>query len=345
MKKPIILCMICAMAYSCAQKADESADSLIAPKSENYAMSDSLSSPTFYEEQDEFSPEDSKRKTKSETVTEKTPQKSSFSLSQNLDNLSDTIYLQNVRLSKKFIKTANLRFKVKNVELATRHIEGMALRLHGYIHQSNIRSNYISGRTIELTPDSALSVFEYYISNDLTIRIPHIHFDSVMNELSRIYIYLDSRDIKTEDVSTIFLRNKLKAEKSTEYEKRIQKASDNYNRRLSDITDAERQAAELADRAIDKKIENYELQDRIDFSTISMTIYQANSVYEEKIKNTRLKQYQPNFWQRAWDGMRTGWNLILDVAIGLIYLWPLYLLVALVYFGIQYLRKWLKMRK
>jgi uncharacterized protein YpiB (UPF0302 family) len=244
-----------------------------------------------------------------------------------------------VRLSKKFIKTAEFRFKVKNVEKATQKIEKLAILLGGYVQQSQIKSNYISGRTIELSKDSMLTVFEYYVSNQLVVRVPNIYFDSVLNEISNLYIYLDFRDIKTEDVSTTFLRNKLKAEKKAEYEKRIQKASDQGQRRLDDIVEAERVASDMADIVIDKKIENYNLQDRIDFSTLTLDVYQANSVFEEKVVNTTLQEYQPNFWQRAWEAIQTGWFAILTVLIALLYLWPLYLLAIIIYYAIKFFRK------
>jgi hypothetical protein len=225
------------------------------------------------------------------------------------------------------------------VELATHHIEDLAKKLNGYVQQSQIKSNYVSGRTIELNADSMLSVFEYYVDNHIVIRVPNIHFDNVLDEIAKLHIYLDYRNVNTEDVSTVFLRNKLKAEKKAEYEKRIQKASDSGNRKLDDIVEAERQASEMADIAIDRKIENYELQDRIDFSTLTLDVYQSNSVFQEKVKNTTLYKYQPNFWQRAWEAISTGWNVILTILIGLIYLWPLYILAVLVYFGIKTIRK------
>jgi hypothetical protein len=229
------------------------------------------------------------------------------------------------------------------VEQSTNLIETLAKKVGGYVQQSNIKSNYVSGRSVELSQDTMLTVFEYYVDNHLIIRVPNIYFDSALDEIAKMHIYLDYRDIKTQDVSTIFLRNKLKAEKKAEYEKRIQRASDMVTRKLDDIVEAERQASELADIVIDKKIENYELQDRIDYSTLTLDIYQANSVYQQRVENTKLYEFQPNFWQKAWEAIRTGWNAILIVIIGLLYLWPLYLLAILVYYGIKFFRK--KLRK
>jgi len=345
MKNAIFFIFLVLVLYSCGGRSEDKAgqamaDSVFAPPPEEMKSAAMDESSSEYE----IPATDDQQVKKSKSLPgEKDYSTRPVSLNQNLERLSDTVYLNNVRLSKKFIKTADFKFKVKHVETATKNIENLAINLKGYVQQSQIKSNYISGRTIELNADSMLSVFEYYVDNQIIIRVPAIYFDSVLNEISKLHIYLDYRNIKTEDVSTTFLRNKLKAEKKTEYEKRIQKASDAGNRKLDDIVEAERQASELADIAIDKKIENYELQDRIDFSSITLDVYQANSVFQEKVKNTRLYKYQPNFWQRAWEAIQTGWNIVLTIIIGLIYLWPLYLLAVIIYFGIKTIRK--KFRK
>jgi hypothetical protein len=259
-----------------------------------------------------------------------------------LEYLADTLYLNSVRLSKKFIKTADLRFKVENVEKTTNSIEQLALKIGGYIQKSQIRSNYVKSRDIEVSSDTIMEVLEYYVDNNMVIRVPSIYFDSVLAEIAKEHIYLDHRQVKTEDVSTIFLRNKLKEEKRTEYEKRIQKAVDKAPRKLDDIVMAEKQASDLADIAIDKKIDNYNLQDKIDYSTIALNFYQANTIHKEFVENTRLTEYQPSFWQRALKALQVGWKVVLEIVIGLLYLWPLYLIAIGVIYLIRYLRTRIK---
>jgi hypothetical protein len=187
-----------------------------------------------------------------------------------------------------------------------------------------------------------MEVLEYYVDNNMVIRVPSIYFDSVLAEIAKEHIYLDHRQVKTEDVSTIFLRNKLKEEKRTEYEKRIQKAVDKAPRKLDDIVMAEKQASDLADIAIDKKIDNYNLQDKIDYSTIALNFYQANTIHKEFVENTRLTEYQPSFWQRALKALQVGWKVVLEIVIGLLYLWPLYLIAIGVIYLIRYLRTRIK---
>ncbi len=338
MKIKLFIFILLVFNWSCGPSAEEMANK--SSEAINTSPTDELSKAdtvAAYSEQSPISSEETKKADMS--VTDQKLANKSVTIKQNPETLSDTLYLKNVRLSKKFIKTAELKFKVKNVEKVTQTIEELTLKLDGNVQQSQIRSNYVSTRDIEISQDTVMKVIEYYVDNNLIIRVPSLYFDSVLNEISKLYIYLDSRDVKTEDVSTIFLRNKLKGEKRTEYEKRIQRASDQGNRKLDDIVEAERTASDLADIAIDKKIANYELQDKIDFSTITINMYQANTVNKEFVQNTTLSEYQPSFWRKAMNAVRTGWEVILNIFIGLLYLWPLYLLAILVYYLIKAIRK------
>lgn len=342
MKIKLYIIILLVFSWSCGSKQSESDESMeksavveTAQKDESSAMMDSVSS---YEQEAPVMSEMAKQ----EELT-MTSQKANINkpagLIQNQANLADTLYLKNVRLSKKFIKTADLNFKVKSVENVTHKIESLTLKLGGFVQQSAIASNVASEKDITISSDSLMRVTEYYVNNQMIIRVPSIYFDSVLTEISKLHIYLNSRNVKTDDVSTIFLRNKLKGEKRTEYEKRIQKASDQGNRRLDDIVNAERTASELADIAIDKKIENYELQDRIDYSAITLNFYQANSIHKQMVENTLLVQYKPGFWTRAWNAIAGGWEIILNIIIGLLYLWPLYIIAFAVYYLVKYIRK------
>jgi len=336
MKIKLFIIVLLVFSWSCGQSAEEYSDKSTESEQTKSATGEFADSATFYEAP--AVAEESKKADMAVTDLKSTTSKS-ITTKPNQDNLSDTLYLKNVRLSKKFIKTADLRFKVKNVEKVTNTIETLTLKLDGYVHQSQIKSNYVSTRDIEISRDTIMQVMEYFVDNNLIIRVPSLYFDSVLNELSKLHIYLDSRNVKTEDVSTIFLRNKLKGEKRTEYEKRIQKASDQSNRRLDDNVEAEKAASELADIAIDKKIENYELQDRIDFSTITISIYQANTIHKEYVENTTLSEYQPSFGRKAWNAIRTGWEVILDIIVGLLSIWPLYILAIVAYYVVKAIRK------
>jgi hypothetical protein len=254
---------------------------------------------------------------------------------------ADTAYLSLKMSQKKLIKTAELRFKVKNVEQTTATIEGIARKAGGYVVSSELRSTPFPWKstTVEISGDSVLVVTEFEVSNQLVIRVPNYNYDSVLEQLRSLYSYLDYRILKTEDVTSQFLRNKLKAENKAKYEKRINAATDEKGRRLDDIVNAETNAATLADQAIDNKIANYELQDRIDYCMISLTIYQAHEISKERTANLRLSDYKPSFWRNAWNALVFGWDLLKYLVIGLLYIWSLVLLAVVILLVIRYFVK------
>lgn len=337
MKIKLLMLIIIALSWSCSSNSEKSTNES-APYEEYKNEEESPSSYTYDEEVQAVNEQERSLQKSKDISSEATAEKTTSYFNKTENGSSDTLYLKSVRLSKKFIKTANLRFKVDNVEKTTHTIEQLALKTGGYIHQSSIQSTTLRTKEIEKSADSIIEIVEYKIENRMIIRVPDIYFDSILSEVAKLHVYLNHREVKTEDVSTTFLRNKLKEEKRTEYEKRIQKAVDKAPRKLDDIVMAERQASELADIAIDKKIDNYQLQDRMDFSTIELNFYQSNSIYQEIVENTRLAEYQPNFWQKAWKALQVGWKIILEIIIGLLYLWPLYLLAIGVYYLVRLIK-------
>lgn len=251
------------------------------------------------------------------------------------EEITDTSYLNTDLSERKIIKTATLNFKVKNVETTTDLIEDIARAYDGYTSLSNLKSYLFDTELIPLNNDSVLKVCQYNVSNTMQIIVPKENFDQVMKDLSKLYIYLDSREIKTEDVSIIFLRNKLKAVVKMTYEKRMQDAIDDKGKKLNDIISAEQKAQNLADKAIEDKIANYTLQDKIDYSRINITMYQASSVYQEVIENTNLSDYKPSILIRAGKAIKSGWNAVLDVFVAILYIWPIIFIVIIIIFLIK----------
>jgi hypothetical protein len=258
---------------------------------------------------------------------------------------ADSLLLSMNLSQKKIKKTAEMRFKVTKVDPTTAKIEALARRYGGYVVSSEMQSYPQKTTSVVQSADSVLVVTEFVVSNQLVIRVPFYNYDSVLTEISKLYTYLDYRRLKTEDVTPMFLRNKLKAESKAKYEKRINRASDATNNRLNDVVYAESQAAALADQAIENKVSNYELQDQIDYSTITMDIYQPADIHKEMAGNLRMSDYTPSFGQKIWDGLLFGWNLLKYLVIAIVYMWSVILVAAGIYYLVRFLVKRASRRK
>jgi hypothetical protein len=77
------------------------------------------------------------------------------------------------------------------------------------------------------------------------------------------------------------------------------------------------------------RLTQLEVQDRVRFSTISITIKQPAMVREslDVDVDAVARLNGDGFWKRAWEGIQYGWQFILDLLVILVTIWPLYLLI------------------
>ncbi|AOA58139.1 DUF4349 domain-containing protein [Acinetobacter larvae] len=79
------------------------------------------------------------------------------------------------------------------------------------------------------------------------------------------------------------------------------------------------------------RLTQLEVNDRVRYSTIQLNIHQPATVRERIDIDIAAvaAQHGNSFWQRAWQGLYTGWYFILNLVIFLITIWPIYLIVVL----------------
>lgn len=153
---------------------------------------------------------------------EKTP--GYFSVS---DVISSSAAVENKKDTlRKFIRTADLKFKVKDVARATYAIEDIAARFNGFVSYTNLFSTITNQTTIPVSKDSSLETIYYVVQNNMTLRVPNVKLDSTLKALPPLIDYLDHRIIQADDVHLQLLENRLKKERVTNSRERITQAVD-----------------------------------------------------------------------------------------------------------------------
>ena len=79
---------------------------------------------------------------------------------------------------RKFIRTAELKFKVDNVIESTYNIESIAKQQGGFVTFTNLTSERNNFNTVAVSADSSLETTCITITNLMTIRIPNIKLDT-----------------------------------------------------------------------------------------------------------------------------------------------------------------------
>lgn len=204
------------------------------------------------------------------------------------------------RISLKIIKTAEVRFQVKNLEKSFAAIESLVKSNGGYLASEN-RRNY-----------------DEQVENTLVIRIPTDHFDQLIQGLNGQIVFLDYKNIEAKDVTEEFVDTEARLKAKREVELRylvILKQA----KTVQEILEVESRLGTIREEieAVEGKFRY--LNDQIAYSTITLTIYQ----------HVRQQARPENsFWKRLENSLVTGWKGFLAVLIGLTALWPLIIIVA-----------------
>jgi hypothetical protein len=155
----------------------------------------------------------------------------------------------------KIIRTAEIKMQVESIKEARDKIQQNVKSLKGYFSHEEENNNY---NQFEVT---------------LTIRIPNSDFDKIMNSSLNQGKFIESKNISSEDVTSeyIDINTRLKTKKMVHerYLELLKKAT-----KVSDIIDVEDKI-----RVLQEEIESTEarlkyMNDRVDYSTITLTIYE-----------------------------------------------------------------------
>lgn len=225
---------------------------------------------------------------------------------------------------RKFVRTADIKFKVKNVANSTYAIENTTTKFGGFVTYTNLQSTIIDQSETKINQDSTLEITKYRVENNITIRVPNVRLDTVIKTIAKQIDFLEYRIIKADDVSLQMLSNQLQKNRSEKQEQRLEKAIDSKGKKLNDVMTAEETLNSKREQNDNSKLENLSLQDQVNFSTISLQIYQRETIKEEMTANA--KTYRQNFGSQILDSLETGWYVIEGIIAVVVRLWSIILI-------------------
>ncbi|MBE0391845.1 DUF4349 domain-containing protein [Flavobacterium sp. PL002] len=243
------------------------------------------------------------------------------------DSISSSAAVEKPGSDRKFIRTADIKFKVKNVPQSTYVIENITNKFDGFVIYTNLQSNIINETASKVSQDSTLETIRYNVINNITIRVPNTRLDTVIKSIAKQIDFLDYRLIKADDVSLKMLSNKLAQNRGSSTEKRVENAIATKGAKINDVMNAEETLADKKEQNDNAKLNNLSMQDQVNFSTLTLEIYQRETVKQTMVANSKdYNDYKPNIGIRLFDSVKTGWNVLLDIFVFLIQIWWLILL-------------------
>lgn len=249
------------------------------------------------------------------------------------NNMSSSAAVVNPKdTTHRFIRTANLKFKVKNVVNATYAIEDIVARQQGFVTYTNLNSQINYSTTVALSADSSLVTTWFTVSNTMVMRVPNVKLDTTLKLIGRTVDFMDYRVIKAEDVALQMLSNSLSQKRATKSEKRLTNAIDQRGKKLLETTDAEELLEQKQAQADQARLANVGLTDQINYSTIHLEIYQRQDQHREVVLNERkMEEYEPSFGSRLAHSLEAGWKSLESLLVFIARLWVFLLIGIAVY--------------
>ncbi len=233
---------------------------------------------------------------------------------------------------RKLIRTADIKFKVKSVVQSTNLIENTSRKWGGLVTYSNLQSTINDKISTKISQDSTLETTKYQVENTITLRVPQQNMDTVVKEIAKEIDYLDYRLIKADDVALRLLSNELLQKRSATSEKRVANAIDTKGKKINDVMNAETQLENKKAQSDSSAIENLSLQDQINYSTITLQLYQREVVKQELVANEKQGYYfEPSIGIQILDALQSGWFHLLSLVVFLLKLWWLALIGLVIY--------------
>jgi hypothetical protein len=247
-------------------------------------------------------------------------------------NIGDTMALGSELGERRFIRTANLRFKVSKVEDAVSEIEFKSRALGGFVSFSHLLNSVQDSSSILLSRDSSLQSIHYRTEGVLVLRVPDYRMDSLLDDLSRLSSIMLNREVRCDDVRTQILANRLSHQRAIKFNQRLAEGIKLKGRKLSEIEEAEKTMDEKDESADNAKLSNLTLDDAIKFSTVSIEIYQDPVIVYKQIAKEKITiEYQKPFLTQLAESFASGLQLVEDLIISITKYWSILLLLGVGY--------------
>ena len=241
---------------------------------------------------------------------------------------------------RRFIRTAQAQFQVKDVYRTALAIEDEVASQGGFVVDNKISSQVQRVLSRPLAPGKRLELTEYSLQGQLTVRVPSERTQAFLRAVAAQMEFLDRRSFSARDAQFDLLRQQLASQRAQDEQRELGDAAQ-AGGKLADRTDAIQSRGAARATRDEALIAQKEFEDRVAFSTITLSLRQDAQVRRaERVDvDAVFRDNGPGFFSRLGESLSVGWRAALDIVIALAALWPLWLTVVAA--GVAW-RRWRK---
>ncbi len=220
---------------------------------------------------------------------------------------------------KKIIRNGNLTIESDDLKSSRTRLDTLVSFYDGYISSETFNDQ------------------EDQISFNITCRIAADKFDLFLTGVESGPDKIISKTVNANDVTEQFYDIKIRLENERQVEKRYLELLDQA-RSVKDILDIEEKLGRVRQEIESKEGRLRYLEDRVNYSTLNIWIYQKKDL-----------KYEPadrdNFGQRLKKALHRGWQGFVDFILFFLNIWPLWIVGLLVWRLVVYLSRRSKKKK
>jgi hypothetical protein len=234
----------------------------------------------------------------------------------------------------KLVKTADMNFKVKNVQQTGDSISTIVNRYNGMVVHHQMGSEIEKSENIRISNDSIRQVTIYKTTADMTVKIPSAKIEDFMNHVGRMAVLTISRKMDIEDKTFDYTSAQLKVKNRKDWVAQT-KTMDKESAKDPDAVLA------LKDNIVDDQVNNLKTDAAVKYSTIILSFYQDKTISKQLIANDDPSAYHPPFFSRLLMALANGWYMFAEIILGLANMWMFLLAGACLWVGYKmYKRKY-----
>lgn len=241
---------------------------------------------------------------------------------------------------RKFIRTAQANFRVKDVYEAALAIEDAVAAQGGFVTGNEITADVQNTTRQSIGGGKLVELAEYTVRGELTVRVPSDKTQPFLRSIAKDMEFLDRRNFAAADAQFELLRQQLAYQRNQEAQQELGQAKDEGGKlgQKAEVITARNDAKSGRDEAL---IAQKEFEDRVEFATLNLSLYQLPKLRRTEMTDMEaaVRDSGPGFFSRLGDSLRAGWFVLLEVGLVLAGLWPLWLALAVGWFVLRALRR------
>lgn len=242
---------------------------------------------------------------------------------------------------KKLLINVRADFKVSDVVDSSSAIETLTRQQGGYVALSNINNVEMDRRTFN-KGETDITLVTYYRQAMITVRVPRQKVTAFLEQVQEQVAFLNEQEFTAQDVTLDLYREQLATQLNSNLAADLNKQRLNSEKAPEQSSNIDAINATYAARRQQEyaTLQRMDIEDKVKYSTITLTFRQPASSYKETTKNIdRLIDTQrPSFGAQVATAAEEGWETLKTALIKIISLWWLLIIICIFYLCYRFIK-------